>query len=243
MPPKAMCCSRWPAIADYGKLSRRDRRRHAGRRARRSGAVQARSRRFRAVEALAPTTCRAGTRPGAAAARAGTSNARRWPRRTSARPSTSMPAASTCSSRTTRTKSRRATARTAARRSRASGCTTACSTSAAPRCRSRWATSACCTTCCAQHPPEALRYALLSAHYRQPLDWSDALIEQSVRTLDRLYGTLRDLADVEADAGAIPAEHRSGAVRRPQYARGAGRTCAHRRRSAQGRDRSREARA
>ena len=55
-----------------------------------------------------------------------------------------------------------------------------------------------------QHPPEALRYALLSAHYRQPLDWTDALIEQSVRTLDRLYGTLRDLADVEADA-VIPA--------------------------------------
>jgi cysteinyl-tRNA synthetase len=53
------------------------------------------------------------------------------------------------------------------------------------------------------HPPEALRYALLSAHYRQPLDWSDALIEQSVRTLDRLYGTLRDLADVDA-APAIP---------------------------------------
>ncbi len=49
-----------------------------------------------------------------------------------------------------------------------------------------------------QHPPEALRYALLSAHYRQPMDWSDALIEQSVRTLDRLYGTLRDLADVDA---------------------------------------------
>lgn len=50
------------------------------------------------------------------------------------------------------------------------------------------------------HAPEALRYALLSAHYRQPLDWSDALIEQSVRTLDRLYGTLRDLADVDAEA-------------------------------------------
>ncbi|WCE03982.1 cysteine--tRNA ligase [Pseudoxanthomonas sp. JBR18] len=54
------------------------------------------------------------------------------------------------------------------------------------------------------HPPEALRYALLSAHYRQPLDWSDALIEQSVRTLDRLYGTLRDLGDVDAQAH-IPA--------------------------------------
>ena len=45
---------------------------------------------------------------------------------------------------------------------------------------------------------EALRYALLSAHYRQPLDWTPSLVEQSIRTLDRLYGTLRDLADVEA---------------------------------------------
>jgi len=53
------------------------------------------------------------------------------------------------------------------------------------------------------HPPEALRYALLSAHYRQPLDWSPALVEQSVRTLDRLYGTLRDLAGVDA-APEIP---------------------------------------
>jgi cysteinyl-tRNA synthetase len=52
------------------------------------------------------------------------------------------------------------------------------------------------------HAPEALRYALLSAHYRQPLDWSAALVEQSVRTLDRLYGTLRDLGDV--DAGLSP---------------------------------------
>jgi cysteinyl-tRNA synthetase len=54
------------------------------------------------------------------------------------------------------------------------------------------------------HPPEALRFALLSAHYRQPLDWTPALVEQSVRTLDRLYGTLRDLGDVEA-AAVIPA--------------------------------------
>ncbi|HEY4555703.1 MAG TPA: cysteine--tRNA ligase, partial [Lysobacter sp.] len=55
-----------------------------------------------------------------------------------------------------------------------------------------------------KHPPEALRYALLSAHYRQPLEWSDAVIEQCVRTLDRLYGTLRDLDGVPADP-AIPA--------------------------------------
>ena len=47
-----------------------------------------------------------------------------------------------------------------------------------------------------------MRYALLSAHYRQPLDWSPALVEQSVRTLDRLYGTLRDLGGGGEDAGA-----------------------------------------
>ncbi len=55
-----------------------------------------------------------------------------------------------------------------------------------------------------KHPAEALRYALLSAQYRQPLDWSETLIEQSVKTLDRLYGTLRDLAGVEASIGDIP---------------------------------------
>ncbi|HST43626.1 MAG TPA: cysteine--tRNA ligase [Luteimonas sp.] len=55
------------------------------------------------------------------------------------------------------------------------------------------------------HPPEALRHALLSAHYRQPLEWSDAVIEQSLRTLDRLYGTLRDLADIDAPALIPPA--------------------------------------
>lgn len=55
-----------------------------------------------------------------------------------------------------------------------------------------------------KHPPEALRYALLSAQYRQPLEWSDALIEQSVRTLDRLYGTLRDLADVPVIEPIVP---------------------------------------
>ncbi len=58
----------------------------------------------------------------------------------------------------------------------------------------------------AKYPPEALRYGLLSAQYRQPLDWSDAVIEQAVQTLNRLYGTLRDLADVVALAGDVPEE-------------------------------------
>jgi cysteinyl-tRNA synthetase len=38
---------------------------------------------------------------------------------------------------------------------------------------------------------EVMRFALLSAHYRQPLDWSDALVAQAKATLDRLYGFLR----------------------------------------------------
>ena len=39
-------------------------------------------------------------------------------------------------------------------------------------------------------PGEALRLALLSAHYRAPLDWTDELILQSMKTLDRLYRAL-----------------------------------------------------
>jgi cysteinyl-tRNA synthetase len=39
------------------------------------------------------------------------------------------------------------------------------------------------------HKGETLRLALLSAHYRQPLEWSDALIAQSKATLDRWYRT------------------------------------------------------
>jgi len=45
------------------------------------------------------------------------------------------------------------------------------------------------------HPGEALRYLLLSAHYRQPLDWSDQELERARRTLDRLYGVLRTASD------------------------------------------------
>jgi cysteinyl-tRNA synthetase len=41
------------------------------------------------------------------------------------------------------------------------------------------------------HKGEVLRLALLSAHYRQPLDWTEALIEQARATLDRWYDLLR----------------------------------------------------
>ncbi|MBD8899124.1 cysteine--tRNA ligase [Rhodanobacter sp. DHG33] len=54
------------------------------------------------------------------------------------------------------------------------------------------------------HPAEALRLRLMSGHYRQPLDWSDAAIAQSVSTLDGWYRVLRDLAHVVADTAQLP---------------------------------------
>ncbi|MGD9979689.1 MAG: cysteine--tRNA ligase [Hyphomonadaceae bacterium] len=50
---------------------------------------------------------------------------------------------------------------------------------------------------------ETIRWALLSAHYRAPLDWSDDLLRQAQASLDRLYGALLRLKDVQA-AGAPP---------------------------------------
>ena len=49
-----------------------------------------------------------------------------------------------------------------------------------------------------QVPGEVARYVLLSAHYRQPLDWSDDVLTQARTTLDRIYRALEQLADVEA---------------------------------------------
>ena len=43
---------------------------------------------------------------------------------------------------------------------------------------------------------EVLRFALLTAHYRQPLEWTDALLEQSKKQLDRFYRLLGDAPDV-----------------------------------------------
>jgi cysteinyl-tRNA synthetase len=44
------------------------------------------------------------------------------------------------------------------------------------------------------HPGEALRWALLSGHYRQPLEWTEAVVEQARSALDRLYRVLDDSA-------------------------------------------------
>ena len=53
-------------------------------------------------------------------------------------------------------------------------------------------------------PGEVIRWALLSAHYRQPLDWTGELVEQCRSNVDSLYGAIQR-ADV-ALRGATPTE-------------------------------------
>ncbi len=53
-----------------------------------------------------------------------------------------------------------------------------------------------------RHDAEAVRHFLLSSHYRSPLNYTEAAIEQAHRALERLYGALRGLetATTQTDA-------------------------------------------
>ena len=55
------------------------------------------------------------------------------------------------------------------------------------------------------HRGETLRLALLSAHYRSPLPWTEALVEQSKTILDRLYRAAGDAEPGEIDAEFVEA--------------------------------------
>ncbi len=48
-------------------------------------------------------------------------------------------------------------------------------------------------------PAEALRVVLLSAHYRQPLDWTEKGLQEAIGALDRFYLALRRVADIMVD--------------------------------------------
>ncbi len=52
---------------------------------------------------------------------------------------------------------------------------------------------------------EVIRFALLSGHYRQPLDWTEDGLAQAKRTLDRFYQILLQLKDVGLEAVELPA--------------------------------------
>jgi cysteinyl-tRNA synthetase len=55
------------------------------------------------------------------------------------------------------------------------------------------------------HRGETLRLALLSAHYRQPLSWTDEVVGQAKTNLDKLYRTAGDAAAGEPDEEVIEA--------------------------------------
>jgi cysteinyl-tRNA synthetase len=47
-----------------------------------------------------------------------------------------------------------------------------------------------------EFPGEALRLTLLQTHYRQPLDFTKAGVQQAKQALDRFYGALRHASDI-----------------------------------------------
>ena len=49
-----------------------------------------------------------------------------------------------------------------------------------------------------EYKGEVLRITLLSAHYRQPLNWTKDIIKQNSTMLDRLYRALKELENVDA---------------------------------------------
>jgi len=53
---------------------------------------------------------------------------------------------------------------------------------------------------------EVLRFALLSAHYRSPLNFSASVLEQAETTLNGLYSTLRDVQGTAVDTGMLLAD-------------------------------------
>ncbi len=61
-----------------------------------------------------------------------------------------------------------------------------------------------------KYPGEVMRLALLSAHYRQPLDWTPDLLNQAQKSLDKFYGALQNcgpLSDVEQKSiNCLPTE-------------------------------------
>ena len=55
------------------------------------------------------------------------------------------------------------------------------------------------------HKGETLRLALLTAHYRQPLPWTDSLVAQAKINLDKLYRVAADAQPGTPDQGVVDA--------------------------------------
>ncbi len=51
---------------------------------------------------------------------------------------------------------------------------------------------------------EVIRHVLLSAHYRQPLDWSEKAVDQAQKALDKFYRILDELKDISDMEREVP---------------------------------------
>ncbi len=115
------------------------------------------------------------------------------------------------------------------------GCTTARRHRAARRCRSRSATCCSCAICSSAIPARSCGSGLLTAHYRQPLDWSEQLLAEAKASSTACTARCATPAYV-ARRRAPPAGRALGrsarrARGRPQHAAGARRAqCARARR-------------
>ena len=58
----------------------------------------------------------------------------------------------------------------------------------------------------AEYPGEVIRYALLSSHYRSPLDWDNDTINSAKQALDRLYRSLLDFDEDNYDSKDVAPE-------------------------------------
>ena len=58
-----------------------------------------------------------------------------------------------------------------------------------------------------KHRGEAVRYALMTGHYRAPLDYSDRAVDEAKAALDRLYRAAQDVAPTKIDEAVLAALH------------------------------------
>ena len=54
-----------------------------------------------------------------------------------------------------------------------------------------------------KYPGEVLRFALMSGHYRQSLNWTDKSIKQAYSTLNRIYRILKKVEDIKIDENNV----------------------------------------
>ncbi|MDF3034005.1 MAG: cysteinyl-tRNA synthetase [Alphaproteobacteria bacterium] len=56
----------------------------------------------------------------------------------------------------------------------------------------------------AHYPGEVIRFALLSTHYRQPMDWTESALNQARHGVDRLYTALKGRRRIDENAQIDP---------------------------------------